>query len=90
MLTSSDGESSPKLEEILSAELAVRPKVSKLKDVMLFSSDRESSPKLKEIFPAELAVRPKVSRLEALPPQMGSPVLSWRRASQQSWLSDPR
>ncbi len=31
MLTSSDGESSPKLEEILSAELAVRPKVSKLK-----------------------------------------------------------
>jgi hypothetical protein len=33
MLTSSDGESSPKLEEILSAELAVRPKVSRLKEM---------------------------------------------------------
>jgi hypothetical protein len=32
LLTSSGWESSPKLEEILSAELAVRPKVRRLKE----------------------------------------------------------
>jgi hypothetical protein len=57
MLTSSDGESSPKLEEILSAELAVRPKVSRLKEAMLTSSDGESSPKLEEISSGKLVVR---------------------------------
>ncbi len=50
MLTSSDGESSPKLEEILSAQLAVRPKVSRLKERLCWPLQMGSLVSLQSVF----------------------------------------